>query len=138
MPTGVRDRAIVDAGPYLGRVAFGGLLAADYEVYVADLVRDGSDRATLDVSVGLARDDVRRIGALKQGDDIEDGVITDLRESGFRVNYQQVLFEDKALQLRGRVDGFLSVPGDPLLDVEIPFDVKSVNPSWFDTLTSFD
>jgi hypothetical protein len=77
------------------------------------------------------------LGIFKHGDEVEHGTITDMREGGFQITKQQVLFEDKKLQVRGRVDGFMRLPGDPLLDRDVPLEIKSMAPSYHGTIHSF-
>lgn len=86
------------------------------------------------------------LGIFKTGREIEDSVVSDLRQAGFRVTYQQVAFEDKDLQLRGRIDGFLSHPKIremlesrghklPVNWAGIPMEIKGLHPSYFDSCT---
>lgn len=77
------------------------------------------------------------LGVFRQGEDNENAVIKDMQEGGFNVAYQQVLFEDRALQIRGRTDGFFNVPGDPVMGVDIPFDAKGLHPGYAADVKSF-
>ena len=85
----------------------------------------------------LPEPDDATLGIFRHGDEMEDGVFSDMKEGGFNVEAQQILFEDRKHQIRGRIDGYSYVVGDPVIGEEIPTEIKGLHPSYADQVTDF-
>lgn len=78
------------------------------------------------------------MGVFKIGREAEREIKRSLLQQGWDLTYDEVMFEDKDLDIRGKLDWYLSNPNVPGWENPIPTEFKSVASSYFNKIKSFD
>ena len=78
------------------------------------------------------------MGVFKIGREAEREIKRTLLKQGWNLTYDEVMFEDKDLDIRGKLDWYLSHPDIPAWENPVPTEFKSVASSYFGKINSFD
>ena len=78
------------------------------------------------------------MGVYKIGREAEREMKRSLLKQGWVLTHDEVTFEDTDLDIRGKLDWYLSHPDEPLWASPVPTEFKSVAASYFPRITSFE
>ena len=85
----------------------------------------------------LPAPDVGLMGVFAMGREAETGIKLQLLKEGWKLTHEEVTFEDTGLDIRGRMDWYLSHELHEFWKF-IPTEFKSVAASYFDSIQTFD
>lgn len=78
------------------------------------------------------------MGVFKIGREAEREIKRSLLQEGWNLTHDEVTFEDSDLDIRGKLDWYLSHPNKPGWETPIPTEFKSVASSYFNQIHTFE